>query len=152
MARTRNFICFLKQDLYWTLWFRWFIWCDIAPGHITIYMVHFTERRLSSIVQQSQDGTTLFSPGFAGKMLIVTKWPGDIIRQTDGLVCVEYQFHCHQLLVIPGGEWIVGIMREFMIINLRIYHQKCKLLICFEEGREEGGQEQRTGHRTGGTN
>ena len=52
-------------------------------------MVHFTERRLSSIVQQSQDGTTLFSPGFAGKMLIVTKWPGDIIRQTDGLVCVE---------------------------------------------------------------
>ena len=31
------------------------------------------------------------------------------------------------------------IMREFMIINLRIYHQKCKLLICFEERREEGG-------------
>ena len=30
-------------------------------------------------------------------------------------------------------------MREFMIINLRIYHQKCKLLICFVERREEGG-------------
>lgn len=43
-------------------------------------------------------------------------------------------------------------MREFMIINLRIYPQKCKLPICFEERREEGGRKQRTGHHTGGRN
>ena len=32
---TISFVFFLKQDLYWTLWF---IWCDIAPGRTTTYL------------------------------------------------------------------------------------------------------------------
>ena len=125
-----HFIWFLKQDLYWTLWFLWFIWCDIiAPGLTTISLVHFTGRTPHTAQPAAAKGTTFSSRWENVDRDKVAQWH----HKTNRWCCLSNQFHYHQLLVIPGGEWIVRIMREFMIINLRIYHQKCKLLICFEE-------------------
>ena len=74
---------FLKQDLYWTLWF---IWSDIAPGLATISLVHFTAGQPAHCPAKVRRGQHFSLLAVLGKCLIVTKWSCDI-RQTDGVVC-----------------------------------------------------------------